>query len=115
LAVLQAASAQPEPSALQPAEAAVAAWVAAELPRVGAGAASVAAELPQVEAAAARAVWAVLPLVGAARPSEVPRAADLSAVASVCRPDRVLPWAVLAPLPRALLAHAMASERIASL
>jgi hypothetical protein len=111
----QAVSVQREPSALQPAVAVEAAWVAAELPRVGAAAVSDAAELrqaagvreasvaqPRVEAEAP--AWAEAPR--AARPSEGLRAVALSAAALACRRGQALPW--LAPSPAARLAHAMA-------
>jgi hypothetical protein len=74
------------------------AWAAEALPQAAALAAWVVAAAPVA--------WAVLPR--AARPS----VALLSAAAWVFRRDQVLP--LLAPPPAVLLAHAMASWRIAS-
>ena len=108
-------SAEQEPSALRPAEAAEVAWVARELQPAGAEVQDAAEQRQAV--AVAPAVWAAQPRVVAAgaRPSEAPQAAELSAVVWVFRRDQVLPWALLAPPPAALLAHAMANERIAAL
>jgi hypothetical protein len=71
----------------------------AEVPRASAA-------LPQ--AGAALVVWAVpaAALPSAAQPWVLP--------SLVCRQDLVLPWALLAPPPAALFAHATASEQSAA-
>jgi len=90
----------------------------AEVPQASAALpqAGTAARAALAEVGAARVVSVAQPRAAAvARPSEGPRAAELSAVAWVCRRDLALPWALLAPLPAAPFAHAMASERSATL